>query len=712
MDVSRFWLIWPDNPALSLLVVALLAMAFLYAARLPMHQLIRATGHAVGGPLRIASRWLLAAATEINDRNKAVLLAQGSRELEKRVEREFERIATLVNRDLQGYPVLQRKLADEVTTIEEDYKKCGEVPPPPPDWVEAVDAVGKIKSGSGELATSILEGINQSINRIHDKALAEYRKSYEARHAILEKFMPCWRAIEKTLGQVDKNINGLLNSASSVDNLMAQYEQIVAKTDKAVHALTVSAMTQFGIALMVMVVAIGGTFINFKLIALPMSEMVGAADYITASLRTSEVAALVIILVEASMGLFLMETLRITRLFPVIGNLSDLRAAPHDVGGVDLAGHAGRHRGRAGADARHADPGQAGTGAIAGQRAAGSAERQLGRQDSHRGADAARLHPAVRADVRGDPAGVVDPFGAHGVRRAADGAGARLRDAAAHRRQPDPPGQSRAGAPVRRGHRVAAVGRARGRGRTRRAGAPRCGPDLAAAQGGNMSAPQSRPRRLVLRAVAAGLAAGLASACSDPRSHSQAVYMLVDTSGTYVLEADKAQAIVNFLLGTLNPGDSLAVARVQSRSFSEKDIVAKATFDTRPSQANAQKRAFRDKTDGYFKGLKGSAFTDITGGLLQGAEYLNETGAGTRTLVIFSDMQEELDKVTVRNFPIDLKNIRVIAVNVVKLNTDNIDPRRYLGRIEAWEKRVLAAGAKEWRVINDLERLNAIFERA
>jgi len=323
MDVSRFWLIWPDSPALSLLTLVLLAMAFLYAARLPMHQLIRAAGHAVGGPLRMASRWLLAAAVEINDRNKAVLLAHGRRELEKRIEREFERIATLVNRDLQGYPVLQRKLADEVTTIEEDYKRCGEVPPPPPDWVEAVAAIGKIKSGGGELAMSILEGINQSINRIHDKAIAEYRKSYEARHAILEKFMPCWRAIEKTLSQVDKNISGLLDSALSVDNLMSQYEQIVAKTDKAVHALTVSALTQFGIALLVMLVAIGGTFINFKLIALPMSEMVGAADYITASLRTSEVAALVIILVEASMGLFLMETMRITRLFPVIANLGD-----------------------------------------------------------------------------------------------------------------------------------------------------------------------------------------------------------------------------------------------------------------------------------------------------------------------------------------------------------------------------------------------------
>src|ERR1051325_8350673 len=72
-----------------------------------------------------------------------------------------------------------------------------------------------------------------------------------------------------------------------------------------------------------MCVAAGGAFINFKLIALPMSEMVGAGDYITHSLRTSEVAALVIIFVEASMGLFLLEALRITHLFPRIANLND-----------------------------------------------------------------------------------------------------------------------------------------------------------------------------------------------------------------------------------------------------------------------------------------------------------------------------------------------------------------------------------------------------
>ena len=215
-------------------------------------------------------------------------------------------------------------------------------------------------------------------------------------------------------------------------------------------------------------------------------------------------------------------------------------------------------------------------------------------------------------------------------------------------------------------------------------------------------------RTLLASAVALGLALA-ATGCVDSRSQAHAVYMLVDNSGTYAREAGKARLVVNYMLGTLRPGDSFAVARVQSRSFSEKDIVAKAMFDTRPSQANTQKRAFREKTDAFLKGVQGTAYTDITGALIQGAEFLNETGAGRKTIIIFSDMQEELDKVTVRDFPIRLDNIRVIAVNVTKLNTDNIDPRRYLGRLEAWQKRVQAAGAAEWKVINDIEHLDAIF---
>ena len=195
----------------------------------------------------------------------------------------------------------------------------------------------------------------------------------------------------------------------------------------------------------------------------------------------------------------------------------------------------------------------------------------------------------------------------------------------------------------------------------------------------------------------------LLSACGDNRAHSQAVYMLVDTSGTYAQEMGKAAKIINYLLATLNPGDSLAVAKVETRSFTEKDIVAKVTFDKRPSQATLQKRAFKAKIEEFSKEIKGTAFTDITGGLLQGAEYLNETKAGTKTIVIFSDMQEELGKGTIRDFPIKLDGIRIVALNVTKLKTDNADPRIYLDRLARWEEKARKAGATDWVMVNDLE---------
>ena len=322
MTTPQAWMIWPENPALSILILAVLGMAFLYAARRPVHQLLHAVGGLISGPLRMGGRWLGRTSELMRQRNKAVLLAHGRQEVGTRIEREFERLEAMVRRDLQGYPTLQRKLLDEITKIEEDYRKCGEVPPPSPDWVEAVAAVANIKSGS-EMVQTILEEIKGSVSKMHEKTLGEYRRSYETRHRILEGFMPFWRSVDKTLTAVDKKIAELQNSTTAVDAQMAKYEAINARTDKAEQMLTVSAFTQFAVALLVMTVAAGGAFINFKLIALPMSEMVGAGDYLTSSLRTSEVAALVIILVEASMGLFLMEGMRITHLFPSIAGLSD-----------------------------------------------------------------------------------------------------------------------------------------------------------------------------------------------------------------------------------------------------------------------------------------------------------------------------------------------------------------------------------------------------
>lgn len=316
------WLLWPNNVALSVLALGLLAMLFLYAARKPMHGVIISTCNLVTQSARYLSRWLFLSAENLRLRNQSVLLAHSQESMASLIDREFERVGNIIRKDMQEFPALQRKLLEEVTRIEEDYRKCGEVPPPPPEWVNALESVSQIKSG-GDIPRKLLEDINKSIQKIHDKTVAEYRHSYEDRHKILKGALPSWRSVDKLLGEMDKKLVTLNDNAKQIDGHMAKFEAIRAKDDKTEHALTVSAFVQFAISSLVMIIAMGGAFINYKLIALPMSEMVGASDYITGNLKTSDVAALVIILMEASMGLFLLESLRITQLFPKIASMDD-----------------------------------------------------------------------------------------------------------------------------------------------------------------------------------------------------------------------------------------------------------------------------------------------------------------------------------------------------------------------------------------------------
>ena len=205
----------------------------------------------------------------------------------------------------------------------------------------------------------------------------------------------------------------------------------------------------------------------------------------------------------------------------------------------------------------------------------------------------------------------------------------------------------------------------------------------------------------------ATLALALAGCSGEAAPTTRGVYLLIDTSGTYTQELDKAQALINAILAKLDAGDSFAVARVDTGSFSEKDIVAKVTFDDRPSMTNQQKRNFREEVDSFVKRVKPSAFTDITGGILQAAEYLNEKSPGRKTILIFSDLKEDLKKGYVRDIPLTVDGFEIVAINVTKLRSDNVDPREYMTRLEDWQRRVESGGGT-WRVVNDLDRLERV----
>jgi len=134
--------------------------------------------------------------------------------------------------------------------------------------------------------------------------------------------MPDWRLIQETLGHVNKSVESVIARSQTIDRHMEEYEAIVRGEDRALSVLSSSSIVFFFVSALVLAVATAGAAINFTLIARPMAEMVGGTSFI-GTFRTADIAALVIIMVEISMGLFLMESLRITRLFPVIGALSD-----------------------------------------------------------------------------------------------------------------------------------------------------------------------------------------------------------------------------------------------------------------------------------------------------------------------------------------------------------------------------------------------------
>lgn len=321
MSFMDIYMIVPSAFFSGLIWFVLLAL-LLYIARDPAHQAINALSRVLHNAMRLSAMAVLRWEKWMLQRNNDVLLAQGREAAERMIEREFERIDATVRRDLAEYPALHRQLNEEVTLLDEDYQSSIEVPPAPPGWVKAVDAVAKIPAKGDPVVSNILEDIHASLEKASDDAIEQYRKSSRERHQILKGMMPHWRKVTQHLGQVNKNVESLLERSKGIDRHMAEYENIVQGTNQAVRTLSSSSLTQFFVAGFVLLIAVGGAAINFNLIATPMSEMVGGTSRIM-GYPVSNIAAMVIILVEIAMGLFLMEALRITRLFPVIGALDD-----------------------------------------------------------------------------------------------------------------------------------------------------------------------------------------------------------------------------------------------------------------------------------------------------------------------------------------------------------------------------------------------------
>ncbi|BBO80311.1 hypothetical protein DSCO28_08770 [Desulfosarcina ovata subsp. sediminis] len=176
----------------------------------------------------------------------------------------------------------------------------------------------------------------------------------------------------------------------------------------------------------------------------------------------------------------------------------------------------------------------------------------------------------------------------------------------------------------------------------------------------------------------------LPTGCTSPPHATRAVYLLMGPSNTQPDKLATSQSIVAALLGALEPGDSLAVARMDSAGGGEKDVMVKATFDPRPLVANSQKRAIYRAMREYVLASSAAGDADIAGALLLAVEHLKALKSDRKYILIFPNrLKKEIDALN-GNVSLQLDGIHIIALNTPALR----EARENTGEHLAWIKQL------------------------
>lgn len=202
------------------------------------------------------------------------------------------------------------------------------------------------------------------------------------------------------------------------------------------------------------------------------------------------------------------------------------------------------------------------------------------------------------------------------------------------------------------------------------------------------------------------LAQALAIAgCAEPARRIRAACLLLDLAQ---LRSQRAQAVFDYFLGALRPGEYFGVACLGTGSFSTKDAIAKVSLDTRPSVASQQKLLLRKRLDQFSPSPRPGGNLDVAGPLLYALAYLNETGVEDRYVVLFVNLRREQIPEPVKDFPLQMDRCQVLAIDVDEREITGRQQAAALKHLEAWKEWVEAGGGR-WQVVTDLSLLATIF---
>lgn len=312
----RYFLFWPEFPAAAIAVWAVVLVALLYAIRGPAHRAIERLSRAGQRWLRLASRTAGVLARRIEARNREVMLALQMEITRRQLEREFHRVSVAVEQDMTKFQHLERSVNEHINLMGEDFERSAQVPPAPPGWVEAVDAIAKLQVETNpEPVVRVLQDIHNSVQDQQRDVMREYRWAVNARHKILADLRPLWTRVSRQVGTVGRDSRDLLARVHRIDTHMAAFRELCAnRADVRVESF----LARWLVALVLSGVVLALGVLNVRLLALPLTGLLGGQG---GDATVVELSALALTLAVMAAALVLSESIQVSRLLPLIGGL-------------------------------------------------------------------------------------------------------------------------------------------------------------------------------------------------------------------------------------------------------------------------------------------------------------------------------------------------------------------------------------------------------
>jgi hypothetical protein len=313
--------LWPERPALSLLVFWGISSVALWAARDAMRELFERLAKSLEEALGAAARWCKAAAVGLDERARSALLAAGGLELQGRLEKELPRIEAGFSERLGQYSILHRKLEELLQRIEQDYQESGISPPEVPGWTPAVESIAALPNVDDPNVKEILAGVQKSLDEAQRQALHAYRADAAERHEILDRMRSIWKEVRSALERTDESVEGALAIAARMNAYIEEYARVRDDDHAAARALSYSSAKRLSIAVIALVSTAGAAFVSWQLLAAPLAALLPEGAQL-GGVPAAKLCAAALLVAELALGVVATQLLGMTELLPRLARLS------------------------------------------------------------------------------------------------------------------------------------------------------------------------------------------------------------------------------------------------------------------------------------------------------------------------------------------------------------------------------------------------------